>query len=171
MYLNRNQAKQIIDEISSDYLLLNNRNQKYKDLGKVAIRNSQMYSETGWVLLVSSCVMTYPIMAIVLTTYNILFKAEPVKYMVHDMHLPNLEPEARYKSPFFEFFFVYTCYCVALYIVSFIGYDGLFGLSVNHACLKMDCYCAALEDAMRSDSMAVYSNVICVIQDQNKMFE
>ncbi|CAB3249374.1 unnamed protein product [Arctia plantaginis] len=81
MHLKRNQAKQIIEAITSDYLLLNHRNQKYKDLGKAAIRNSQIYSENGWILLVSSCVMTYPIMAIVLTTYNFLFKADPVKYM------------------------------------------------------------------------------------------
>ncbi|CAD0206825.1 unnamed protein product [Chrysodeixis includens] len=170
MYHKRIQAKQILDEIDRDHFMFNTFSDKYKDIARSWIRNSQIYSERGWVITVTGCVMTFPVMAIVQNVYNFAFKSEPEKFMIHDVDKPFSESEARFESPYFECMFIYQFYASILYVVNFIGYDGFFGLSINHACMKMDLYCTALEDAMRSEKREVCGRVVAVIKEQCRMF-
>nr|ALM26209.1 odorant receptor 20 [Athetis dissimilis] len=170
MYHKRVQAKEILDEIDRDHRVFNGISEPYKDIARASIKNSQVFSETGWVITVFTCVMTFPAMAIVQNFYNFAFKSEPEKYMIHDLEKPFSAPEARFQSPYFEFIFVYMFYCSILYVINFIGYDGFFGLSINHACLKMDLYCKALEDAMTAPTEEVYEKVIAVVKEQCRMF-
>ncbi|XP_045487335.1 odorant receptor 13a-like [Pieris rapae] len=65
--------------------------------------------------------------------------------------------------------FAYMVYCASLYIVNFIGYDGFFGLCINHACLKMQLYCQAFKEALASEDM--YEKIVGVIKEQNRLFE
>ncbi|XP_075988636.1 odorant receptor 10-like [Anticarsia gemmatalis] len=170
MFHKRVQAKQIMDEITRDHLLYNDFSEKYKEIARAGIHNSQRFSEKWWAVTVIFCVMTFPVMAISLNFYNHTFKSEPTKYMIHDLRLPNTEAELRFKSPYFELIFVYMVYCSFLYVVNFIGYDGFFGLSINHACIKMEMYCAALEDAFKADEGEVFGRVVGVIKEQCRMF-
>ncbi|KAJ8706373.1 hypothetical protein PYW08_010999 [Mythimna loreyi] len=170
MYHKRIQAKEILDEIDRDHDLFNECADIYKDIARAAIKNSQVYSERGWAITVSTCVMTFPVMAIALNIYNFTFKSEPEKYMIHDLVLPETESELRFETPYFEAMFLYMFYCSILYVVNFIGYDGFFGLSINHACLKMDMYCKALEEAMLAPGEEVCGRVIGVIKEQCRLF-
>nr|AGK90009.1 olfactory receptor 20 [Helicoverpa armigera] len=171
MYHKRVQAKQILDEFDRDHLMFNTVAETYKDIARASIRNCQIYSERLWACLVTTCVMTFPVMAIVLNIYNFMFKSEPTKYMIHDLEKPfSKEPEERFESPYFELLFVYMFYAAILYVVNFTGYDGFFGLCVNHARLKMELYCKALEEAMMADREEVYGRVIAVIREQCRMF-
>ncbi|CAH1642230.1 unnamed protein product [Spodoptera littoralis] len=172
MYHKRIQAKQILDEIDRDYENINNYSEIYKDIARASVKNCQIYSERGWAITVVTCVMTFPVMAISLNVYNFVFKSEPVKYMIHDLEKPFSEdPEDRFESPYFEIIFVYMFYCSILYVVNFTGYDGFFGLAINHACLKMDLYCKALEEAFKADAHEVCGRVIGVIKEQCRMFQ
>nr|AOE48050.1 putative odorant receptor OR45 [Athetis lepigone] len=170
MFHKRVQAKEILDEIDRDHRVFNGASEPYKDIARASIRNSQIFSETGWVITVFTCVMTFPAMAIVQNIYNFAFKSEPEKYMIHDLHKPFADSEARFRSPYFEIRFVYMFYSAIMYVINFIGYDGFFGLSINHACLKMDLYCKALEDAMTSPEEEIHERVIAVIKEQCRMF-
>lgn len=79
--------------------------------------------------------------------------------------------ELSFETPQFEIMFAYMFYCSILYAINFIGCDGFFGLSINHACLKMDLYCKYLEDALKSDVGTMHGLIVKVIKEQCRMFE
>ncbi|XP_045508577.1 odorant receptor 13a-like [Colias croceus] len=92
--------------------------------------------------------------------------------MIHDLQKPYGDPEDRFNSPYFEIMFVYMFYCAILYVINFTGYDGFFGLSINHACLKMELYCKAFEDALRAKSYEeMHAKIVGVIREQNRLFK
>ncbi|CAG4947291.1 unnamed protein product [Colias eurytheme] len=108
-------------------------------------------------------------MAGIKTTYSYLFTSEPQRFMIHDIRTPYGSSEDRFKSPYYEIMFAYMLYAASTYVFSFIGYDGFFGLSVNHACLKMKIYCKMFEDALKSKDN-IYGNIRQVIAEQNRLF-
>ncbi|KAG6454564.1 odorant receptor 13a [Manduca sexta] len=171
MYHKRKQAKQILDEFERDYHLYNSFTGDYLNIARDGIRNSLIYSERGWAITVTTCVMTFPVMAILLNVYNYTFKFQATKYMIHDLNKPGASPEARFDSPYYEIMFFYMMYCSLLYVINFIGYDGFFGLSINHACMKMNLYCKMLEDAWKAEPNERYRRVVAVIDEQCRMFE
>ncbi|XP_038211414.1 uncharacterized protein LOC119831916 [Zerene cesonia] len=163
-------ALQIINEIDRDYALYNNLPASYQQIIDTSIRNSLIYSERGWIITVLSVVLVFPIMAGIKTTYSYLFTSEPQRFMIHDIRTPNGSSEDRFKSPYYEIMFAYMLYAASTYVFSFIGYDGFFGLSVNHACLKMKIYCKMFEDALKSKDN-IYGNIRQVIAEQNRLFK
>ncbi|XP_050358646.1 odorant receptor 13a-like [Nymphalis io] len=170
MYYKKIPAKGIVDEIDKDYESFNNLPSSYKSIINKSISNSLLYSEKCWAITVITCVMTFPFMAVALNIYNFLFKSEPTKHMVHDLIIPFMEPEDRFDSPTFEIMFVYMLYACLLYVINFTGYDGFFGLCINHACLKMELYCKAVEDALQAANEAdIHDRIVDVIREQNKL--
>ncbi|CAH2101662.1 unnamed protein product [Euphydryas editha] len=170
MYYKRKSGQYIIEEIDSDYSHYNSLKDSYKEIINKSIANNLLYSEKCWALTVVVCVMVFPFMAVTQTIYSYLVTSEPVKYMIHDVIIPYIEPEGRFDSPIFEICFVYMLYCCLVYVINFIGYDGFFGLSINHACLKMELYCKALEDALKEDNeVDMHKKIVQVIQEQNKL--
>ncbi|CAH0712853.1 unnamed protein product, partial [Brenthis ino] len=170
MFYKKTPAKEIIDEINRDYASFNHMGSTYKNIINQSIANSLKYSEKMWAVVVITCVSAFPIMAAFSTMYSYLFESEPQRYMVHDVMIPYTHPDKRYESPIFEIIFVYMLYACVLYIINFISYDGLFGLSINHACLKMEIYCNAFEEALKEDNeRKMYSQIVEVINAQNKL--
>ncbi|CAG4978401.1 unnamed protein product [Colias eurytheme] len=172
MHMKQITGMQIIDEINRDYRTYNFMPDHYQTIIDASIKNNLKYSEKCWAITVVSCVMTFPIMAITLNIYNFTFKSEPTKYMIHDLQKPYGDPEDRFNSPYFEIMFVYMFYCAILYVINFTGYDGFFGLSINHACLKMELYCKAFEDALKASSVEeMHAKIVGVIKEQNRLFK
>ncbi|XP_045529483.1 uncharacterized protein LOC123717507 [Pieris brassicae] len=169
MHIKEKTAMQIINEINRDYELFNTMSPSYQEIIDAAIVNSLQYSERAWTITVLCVVLIFPVMAAVLNVYNFTFKSEPAKYMVHDLPKPYGEPEERFDTPYFEIMFIYMVYCAILYIVNFVGYDGFFGLCINHACLKMQLYCQAFKEALASENM--HEKIAGVIKEQNRLFE
>lgn len=165
------ECKTLIDQMNIDYAKYNKLPSRQKAIVAATVRNNRLYTERCWALFVTYSVMTFPMMAVVLNVYNFAFTSDPVKYMVHDVPIPLTEPEARFDSPQFEFFFVYMTYSATLYVINFTGYDGFFGLCINHACLKMKLYCCWMEDAMEArDQREVEQRVARVIASQCELF-
>ncbi|XP_072948583.1 odorant receptor 4-like [Epargyreus clarus] len=172
MHLKRSAGKQIIDEIDRDYAMYNHLPPAYKAIVNTSIQKSLIYCERYWGITVLTCVTIFPLMATVLNIYNFLFKSEPEKYMIHDLNNPFAAPEDRFNSPYFELMFAYMMYCCFFYVINYLGYDGFFGLCINHACLKMDLYCKAFEDALKEkNENAIYEKIVGVIKEQNRLFE
>ncbi|CAK1546137.1 unnamed protein product [Leptosia nina] len=161
----------IITEIDRDYKLYNKLPARYQNIIDESIKNNLIYSERGWIATVLSVVLMFPIMATVLTVYSHLFQSEPQRVMVHDVRTPYGDDNDRFNSPYYELMFIYMLYCCLLYIMNFIGYDGFFGLSVNHACLKMKIYCKMFEDALRGDECGLHRRIVEVIKEQNRLFK
>ncbi|CAH2056097.1 unnamed protein product, partial [Iphiclides podalirius] len=170
MNFNEEQAKELIDLIDRDYALFNTLPPSHRKIIAAAVRTNRIYAERCWAVFVMFSVMTFPAMAVVQNVYSYSFAAEPVRHMVHDVPIPFAEPEARLRSPQFELFFAYMTYCATLYVVNFTGYDGFFGLCINHACLKMALYCRAMEDAMCSREDQLGGRVRSVIEGQCDLF-
>lgn len=170
MHYKRRSGQYIIEEIDSDYSHYNSLPETYRRIIDKSLENSLFYSEKCWALTVTVCVMVFPLMAASQTTYNCLFSSEPIKYMVHDLIVPFVEPDQRFESPIFEVVFAYMMYTCLLYVIYFIGYDGFFGLCINHACLKMELYCLALVEAMKEDAdIAMHERMVRVVQEQIKL--
>ncbi|CAH0712855.1 unnamed protein product, partial [Brenthis ino] len=170
MFYKKTPAKEIIDEINRDYASYNHMSSTYKNIINRSIANSLKYSEKMWAVVVITCVSAFPIMAAFSTTYSYLVESEPQRYMVHEVMIPYTHPDKRYDSPSFEIIFVYMLYACVIYIINFIGYDGLFSLSINHACLKMEIYCNAFEEALKEDNeRKMYLQIVEVINAQNKL--
>ncbi|VVC96825.1 unnamed protein product [Leptidea sinapis] len=171
MHVKQRPARMIINEIDEDYASFNNMPEPYQRIIDSSIRNNLVYSEKAWVITVFSCVMIFPFMAIALNFYNFVFKSEPTKYMAHEVRKPYGEPEDRFNSPYFEIIFIYMLYCSIFYFINFSGYDGFFGICINHACLKMQLYCKAFEDALACSNIdEMRKRIVSVIQDQNRLF-
>nr|AQQ73497.1 olfactory receptor 14 [Heliconius melpomene rosina] len=169
-FYKRKPAKEIVDEINRDYASYNDMTVTYKKMINASIENNLFYSEKCWAITVVTCVSAFPIMAVLSNLHSTLFAAEPKRYMVHDIILPYAEPEKRFESPIFEIMFAYMLYASVLYIINFIGYDGFFGLCINHACLKMEIYCRSFEDALREDNEScVHLKIVNIIVEQNKL--
>ncbi|KAJ2939787.1 hypothetical protein O0L34_g17977 [Tuta absoluta] len=91
--------------------------------------------------------------------------------MIHDLNKPwSKDPESRFESPYYEFINVYMMYCACFYVLNFLGYDGFYGLAINHAVLKIQLYSKALEEAMMYSGEEIYQRVIGVIVEQTRTF-
>nr|WCC57614.1 odorant receptor 28 [Papilio polytes] len=164
-------ALSLIEEMNIDYAVYNNLPVHHRAIVAEGIRTSRVYAERGYIAFISFCVLNFPFLASVMNTYIFLAKSEPPKYFAHDVAIPFLEPEAVFISPYFEIMTVYTAYCAFLYLVNFMGYDAFFGLCINHACLKMRLFCAAMEDAMKSQTEEqMRERISFVIQSQCRAF-
>lgn len=168
LFYKRVEAEELVSEINRDYASYNNFNEKYKAIVSAGIRNSQIYSEICWTITIFMCVLIFPLMAIVLNIYNFTFKFEATKHMVHDLNRPFSEPEERFESPYYEIMFFYMIYCCIFYVIYFIGYDGFFGLCINHACMKIELIWKFLEDSLKAED--VHKNIAAVIKEQNRIF-
>ncbi|XP_073965444.1 odorant receptor 85c-like isoform X2 [Choristoneura fumiferana] len=171
LYIRRAEVYQIIKIIDSDHSKCNNLPEEHKSIARKGIKDSKFYSEYCWTWVVRSCVMTFPMTAVILNIYNYMFMSDPVLYMVHDTEKPFSEPEDRFTSPFFEFMFVYMTYCSFLFVLSFTGFDAFFGVTINHICLKIALLCKEFEDAMlENDSVAIFNKMVDVIKQHNEVF-
>nr|BAF31198.1 candidate olfactory receptor [Bombyx mori] len=171
MYYKRRQANELVSEINRDHLAYNGLKGEDREIAASSIRNCQIYCELGWTLIVMSCGLSFPVIAILLNIHSFTFKFDSTKHMIHDINNPFTDdPEDRFESPFFEIMFVYTFFSSFIYIINYVGYDGFFGLCINHACLKMKLYCRALEDAMRSESRR-HEKIVAVIEEQRRTYE
>uniref|UniRef100_A0A0K8TVF4 Odorant receptor n=1 Tax=Epiphyas postvittana TaxID=65032 RepID=A0A0K8TVF4_EPIPO len=171
LYIRRAEAYQIIRTIDKDHAEFNTLPEQLKIIASNAVRDIKYFSEycLAWIVFLS--VLTFPLTAAFLNVYNYLFKTEPVLYMVHDVQKPFSEPEERFSSPFFEFMFVYMIYCAFIYILSFIGFDAFFGVTIGHVCLKIELLCERLDDAMlETDSDALFHKIVDVIKQHNAVF-
>ena len=159
-----------MDEINRDYASYNDMTVIYRKIINSNIENNLVYSEKCWAITVITCVTSFPIMAMLTNLHSTLFAAEPKRYMIHDIMLPYTDPEQRFESPIFEIMFAYMLYACALYIINFIGYDGFFGLCINHACLKMEIYCRSFEEALRENNeRCMHLKIVKIIVEQNKL--
>ncbi|XP_048488090.1 odorant receptor 13a [Plutella xylostella] len=171
MNVNRYKAKEIIDTINSDHARYNTLSEDYQDIVTDNIKATVVFEKT-WAFCVIGCVLMFPLMAGVQTLYSQLFDEIPKKYMIHDTNKPFSEPEARFESPFFEIMFVYMFVMALFYWVNFTGYDGMFGVAVFHACLKMKMYCHSLKKAFEetSDVQQLRRRIADVIQEQVEVY-
>nr|AXF48770.1 odorant receptors OR15 [Lobesia botrana] len=68
--------------------------------------------------------------------------------------------------------FFYMAYCSVFYIISFTGFDAFFGITINHACMKMELVCKVMEDAMEErDRGNRKRRMLDVITEQNDVFK
>ncbi|OWR55477.1 putative chemosensory receptor 20 [Danaus plexippus plexippus] len=161
-------AKALMDEIDKDYQKFCKLPKHYTKIIDIRIADNIFYSEKCWVLTVVTCTMVFPGTAVVSTMYNCLF-SDCHKVMIHHVEIPYTEPETSYQSPVYELMFIYMLYVCALFIITFVGLDGFFGLCVNHACLKMELYCKAVEEALGGDDEVLMRNALVeVIREQNR---
>ncbi|KAI5637060.1 odorant receptor 30a-like [Phthorimaea operculella] len=171
MVIFQDPANAIINEINRDYELYNRLEEDYKTIVRAHVNNCLVNSEKWWTVTVLTCVMIFPIMAATFTLYSFLFSDMPQKYMVHELNKPwDKDPEARFESPYYEIANFYMLYACCFYMLNFLGYDGFYGLAINHAVLKMQMYCKALQDAMQYEGKKVYERVVGVIYEQNRTF-
>ncbi|XP_061728711.1 uncharacterized protein LOC133533697 isoform X2 [Cydia pomonella] len=170
-YYTRDEAWRIIRKIDADHARYNILSESHKEIARRHIQNTQYYSEKCWAITVAVTVLTFPLTAVVLNFYNFVFKEEPVKYMIHDLEKPFSPPEDRFASPYFEIMFGYMAYCSLWYIISFIGFDAFFGVTINHACMKLELACKIMEDAMlEEDRDSRQRRMKEVISEQNDFF-
>nr|AST36254.1 putative odorant receptor OR14 [Hedya nubiferana] len=170
-FISREEAWGIIRKIDHDHARYNTLPESHKAIARSHIQNTQYYSEKCWSITVATCVLTFPLTAVFLTWYNFTFKEDPVKYMIHDMNKPFSAPEDRFKSPYFEIMFFYMAYCSTIYIISFTGFDAFFGITINHACMKMDMACKIMDDAMTErDREFRRRRMMDVVTEQNDVF-
>ncbi|XP_063545634.1 odorant receptor 13a-like [Cydia strobilella] len=170
-FYSRKEAWSIIKKMDADHARYNTLPEHLKDIARRHIQNTQYYSEKCWTITVSICVLTFPLTAVILTLYNYAFKEEPVKYMIHDVNKPFSPEEDRFTSPYFEIMFFYMCYCSVLFIISFTGFDAFFGVTINHACMKMELSCKTMEDAMsETERDSRHRRILDVISQQNDLF-
>ncbi|KAJ2943245.1 hypothetical protein O0L34_g12049 [Tuta absoluta] len=171
MYIQRTAAKQVIDEINYDHERLNTLPDSYRTVVEEHFKNAH-YGERLWLTVVIHCVGVFPFTATVLTFYEYSVKSEPRKYMIHDVILPFVEPEDRFKTPYFEIVYIYMLYCCIVLFLNMAGYDGFFGLAVRHACLKLRLCCMAMDDALkRNDSDDMFEDIVNVIRDQCRVYK
>ncbi|XP_063372376.1 odorant receptor 13a-like [Cydia amplana] len=170
-FYSRKEAWSIIKKMDADHARYNTLPEQHKEIARRHIQNTQYYSEKCWSITVATCVLTFPLTAVILTFYNYTFKEEPVKYMIHDLDKPFSPKEDRFSSPFFEIMFFYMGYCSLFYIISFTGFDAFFGITINHACMKMELLCRSMEDAMcESERDSRHRRMLDVIAEQNDLF-
>nr|WEG72113.1 odorant-receptor-17 [Grapholita molesta] len=170
-FYSRKEAWAIIQKIDADHARYNTIPEEHKDIARRHIQNTQYYSEKCWSITVATCVLTFPLTAVVLTLYNSVFKEEPVKYMIHDIDKPFSPREDRFSSPYFEVMFFYMSICSLFYIISFTGFDAFFGITINHACMKMELACKTMGDAMLEvDRGSRHRRMLDVISEQNDLF-
>nr|QZH55105.1 odorant receptor 9 [Achelura yunnanensis] len=170
LYFKRDEAKDIIDEINSDYERYNHLPKAYQDIAEEELRNNKI-TEKWWAFCISLCAILFIGLTALFTIYSQLFDEEPKRQMIHELDPPVGDPESRYDSPYFELMFVYTCYGAVYYVLNFIGFDGFFGVAINHACLKIKMCCQAFSDAIKEGDAAEVERLIgAVVRDQCRTF-
>nr|QEI46834.1 odorant receptor 18 [Galleria mellonella] len=170
LYVKKDNATQLMDEMNRDYNLINKLPPRYKALAHAEITNSKAY-EYGWGTCCAVAVFIFPLRASCMNIYSYLFDEVPKRYMINELTNPFRPPEEKFNSPYFEIMTAYTIYCGVLYFVQFVGYEGLLVSTMNHACLKMHMFCAALEDAFNAeDREERHKLVIDVIREQVRTF-
>ncbi|XP_063632785.1 odorant receptor Or2-like isoform X1 [Cydia splendana] len=170
-FYSRKEAWSIIKKMDADHARYNTLSEQHKEIARRHIQDTQYYSEKCWSITVATCVLTFPLTAVILTFYNYAFKEDPVKYMVHDIDKPFSPKEDRFSSPYFEIMFFYMVYCSFFYIISFTGFDAFFGITINHACMKMELACRTMEDAMSEcERDRRHRRMLGVIAEQNDLF-
>ncbi|XP_045484961.1 uncharacterized protein LOC110996965 [Pieris rapae] len=162
-------ALAIINEINRDYALYNDMSAPYQAIADESIKSNITYTDRGWFITVALVVLVFPAMAL---ARNMYYEFQDVnrKFMVHEVRIPFVVDDDRYKSPMYEFMFLYMVYFCFLYLIGFSGYDSFYGLSTNHACLKMKMYCKMFEEALRADVNEVQTRVAEVIKEQNRLY-
>jgi hypothetical protein len=171
MFYKRRQAKNIIDEINRDHQLYNTLSEEYQEIASVAIKRSIILSERIWGVLISVSILSFPILAVLSTSFSFFFAAEPRRYLTHDIVLPLDNPEDRFLTPYYELMNIYMTTSATICIFNFVSYDGLFGVAANHACLKMNIVSQLLEDAFKSqNSKVIFEGVVRFIEEQKRMY-
>uniref|UniRef100_A0A0K8TUV9 Odorant receptor n=1 Tax=Epiphyas postvittana TaxID=65032 RepID=A0A0K8TUV9_EPIPO len=170
-FMRRSEAYQIIKTIDNDYSSYNTLPEPHKVIARRGVRDTKLYNEFWWAIVVSLNVVTFPLTAGILNVYNCLFKSDPKLYMVHDVEKPFSKPEDRFMSPFYELTFVYMVYCALIFVLSFVGFDSFYGITINHVCLKIKLLCLRLDDAMmETDSDAIFKKMVDVVKQHNAVF-
>ncbi|CAH4031565.1 unnamed protein product [Pieris brassicae] len=159
----------LINEINRDYALYNDMSAPYQAIADESIKNNLTYTERGWFITVALVVLVFPAMALARNMYY-EFQGVNRKFMVHEVRIPFVADDDRYKSPLYELMFLYMVYFCFIYLVGFSGYDSFYGLSTNHACLKMKIYCKMFEEAVKADVNEVQSRIAEVIKEQNRLY-
>nr|UVB79126.1 odorant receptor 32 [Heortia vitessoides] len=170
MFVKRDNVKYMLDEINSDFEAYNNLPTHYKDLAVDHIKNIVFFTKGIWGGTISICAISFPSLPIIFTVYSYYMDDKPVVYMVHEVVVPFMKPEARFESPLYDILFIYEVSLVMICLVNYTGFDGFFGLVTGHACLKMDMYCQRLEDAFRAGREEMWKEVVGFIEDQKKLF-
>nr|QMS80337.1 odorant receptor [Histia rhodope] len=167
-YYNRDLVKELIDEINRDHVRYNKLPTKYQDIVEKSLRYHKT-TEKRWVACVSISSFLFVIMATVFTIYSQIFDAEPMKYMIHEIDAPTIESIIGW--PYYEIMFVYESYVSIYFVLNFSGFDGFFGVVINHACLKIKIFCNAFSDALKESNEDEIMRLIHeIIRDQCKMF-
>nr|WCC57363.1 odorant receptor 28 [Papilio dardanus] len=148
-------VKSLMDEMSADYAAYGTLPARHRVIVDEGIKTSRVYAERGYIVFISFCVLNFPFLASLMNTYIFLAKSESPKYFAHHVAIPFLEPDAILISPYFEIMTAYTTYCAFLYLFNYMGYEVFFGLCINHACLKMQLFCAAMEDAIKEPTREI----------------
>ncbi|XP_047510430.1 uncharacterized protein LOC125053227 [Pieris napi] len=159
----------VINEINRDYALYNDMSAPYQAIADESIKSNLTYSDRGWFIAVASVVLVFPAMALARNMYCQL-QGVNRKFMLHEVRIPFVADDDRYKSPLYEIMFLYMVYICFLYLIGFSGYDAFYGLSTNHACLKMKIYCKMFEEAVKADVNEVQSKIAEVIKEQNRLY-
>ncbi|XP_041980996.1 uncharacterized protein LOC121734449 [Aricia agestis] len=163
---------ELINEIDRDYRLLNTMPESYKRLARAVIINSWKYCEKCWFWVVLLSVATFPGMAMVLNLKGAFFDEKPQRHMVHDVVIPLTDLEYRFETPAYEIVFAVMVYITFLIMIYYIGYDAFFAISLNHACLKIDMYCLAFEDALKcKDNSERCRKLGRVVKEQLRLYE
>ncbi|XP_052747992.1 odorant receptor 46a-like [Galleria mellonella] len=149
-YMKRREAKHVLDEINRDYTICNNLPPRYSDLITESIAEAKTF-EFRWSILLLIPSFIFITRAAYLTAYNYIVNGVQQRYMFNDLPNPFRPLEERFNSPYFEFIVAYTGLSGIMYILQFMGYEGLMAISMSHACVKMRLFCAALEDACRTE--------------------
>nr|WPO56482.1 odorant receptor [Leucinodes orbonalis] len=119
MFYYKVSVKELIDEISYDYLCYNNLPDRYQNVIYSRVNACMVYTERLWIITLGVAVGAFPLMAALTTLYSQIFDDIPKKYMVHDLNIPFTEPETRFESPYFEIMFFYLTGCAATWFINY----------------------------------------------------
>lgn len=171
LLLKRKPAEKLLEEFNRDYYNYNNYPTEFKTLIQAHVDNCLRYSEKWWAVVVVGTVVIFPAMAMIQNIHSTLFTSGNKKYLIHDLNRPFAEPEKRFESPYFETMFGLMLYSCMFYVANFLGYDGFFGVMINHACLKFALYGKTIEDAMQLGSKKdITRRIIEAIEQQNQAY-
>ncbi|XP_041971509.1 odorant receptor 49b-like [Aricia agestis] len=166
------EANELIEELSRDYALYNRLPQSYQDIVQKWIDNSKKYCEQIWIVVVLFAIMTYPLVNLFLNIKASFIDENPQRFMIHEVNILFVERENQFESPVFEMYYIYCLYTAGWFILFYAGYDSLFGILVDHACLKITVYCKRFEDAIKiRDERSRIQKVTDVIKEQKRLFQ
>ncbi|XP_041972195.1 uncharacterized protein LOC121728145 [Aricia agestis] len=142
------EGEMLIAEIDRDYAMYNTLPEKYHIIVRGWIRNSQIYAEKFWNLMVAVSGFTYLSMTVFVNIKSQLYNEIPKRTHIHDALIPFADPDLRFQTPYFEFMFGQCMIGALLITIYYLGFDSFFALALNHACLKIEIFCELLVDAM-----------------------